>query len=323
MKLDNKKIVVTGGAGLIGSHLVDQLLKTRVREVIVIDNLTRGNLGNLAQAAKDPRLQFHQLDICSSAKIEPYFSGADGCFHLAALRITQCASEPRLALDIMINGSYNVFEACVKHRIKKVIFSSTASIYGMADHFPTDEKHHPWNNQTWYGATKLAGESMLKTFQDMFDLNYIALRYFNVYGPRMDVFGKYTEVLIRWIEQIENGQKPKIFGDGKQTMDFIYVEDVAKANILAMESDVNNDVFNIASGIETSLLDLLHHLTSALKIDSIQPEFLPDRKVNPVPRRLAEVRKAKEILGFSAKTGLEAGLQKLIEWRKQMTVKQK
>jgi UDP-glucose 4-epimerase len=316
MEIKGNKFVVTGGAGLIGSHIVDQALSAGASEIIILDTLIRGNIDNIAVALGDPRVHLYKADIRDAQGIKPYFAGAAGCFHLAALRITQCAAEPRHALEVMIDGTYNVLEACVEQSIKKVVFSSSASIYGMADSFPTSESHHPYNNNTWYGAAKMCGEGMLRSFKDMFGLAFIALRYFNVYGPRMDASGKYTEVLIRWMDCFCKGERPAIFGDGKQTMDFVYVEDIARANIRAMQSEVSDEAFNIATGTEVSLLELLRALANAWGAGLFEPELLPARSVNPVPRRLASVEKAERLLDFSATTTLDEGLNKLIEWYK-------
>lgn len=317
MVIEGNKFVVTGGAGLIGSHVVEQLLAAGAGEIIILDTMVRGCRENIAAPLKDDRVRLHEADIRDPDEIARFFAGAQGCFHLAALRITQCASEPRNALEVMVDGTYNVLDACVKNKIDKVIFSSSASIYGMADEFPTTETHHPWHNDTWYGAIKTCGEGMLRSFKAMFDLDYVALRYFNVYGPRMDVHGKYTEVLIRWLECFDRGEQPKVFGDGSQTMDFIYVEDIARANIAAMRSAVTDEVFNIASGTETSLLDLLHALAEACGTTDATPEFLPPRSVNAVPRRLADTTAARERLEFEATTDLTSGLRELVEWRRQ------
>lgn len=316
MQLKGKKFVVTGGAGFIGSHVVDQLLKVDVGQVVVLDNLIRGNLENLKNALSDKRVKFYKVDIAKSPYIERYFEDVAGCFHMAALRITHCASNPKLALDVMGNGTYRVLKACIKQKVEKVVFSSTASVYGMADCFPTDEKHHPWNNKTWYGVLKVLGEGMLQSFRDMFGLNYVALRYFNVYGPRMDVHGRYTEVLIRWLEQFQRGERPKIFGNGKQTMDFIYVEDVSRANLLAMRANIENAVLNVASGQETSLKELCELLRKVVGSE-LEPEFvvLPDdRKKVEVLRRLADTRMAERKIGFRSRVGLEDGLRKLVRW---------
>lgn len=315
MRIEGGKFIVTGGAGFIGSYVVDKLLARGAAEVIVIDTLVRGGLHNLTQALADPRCRHVIADIRFPHEIDPLFEGATGCFHLATLRITQCAAEPRRALEVMVDGTYNVAEACVRNKVGRLIFSSSASVYGMAEVFPTEESHHPWNNDTWYGATKVCGEGLLASFRAMYGLESISLRYFNVYGPRMDVHGKYTEVLIRWLECFERGETPKIFGDGQQTMDFVFAEDCAEANILAMLSDARHGAYNIASGAETSLLGLLQALRGAYGKDSRDPEFLPPRSVNAVPRRLASTEAARRDLGFVAETSLLEGLRRLVTWR--------
>jgi UDP-glucose 4-epimerase len=239
--------------------------------------------------------------------------GIDIVFHQAAIRITLCAEDPRLALEVLVDGMFNVTEAAVKAKVKKIVAASSASIYGMAEEFPTTEKQHPYANRTFYGAAKAFNEGILRSFCDMYDLPYIALRFFNVYGPRMDIFGVYTEVLIRWMERIAAGKGPLILGDGKQTMDFVYVEDIARANIAAADSDITDDVFNIASGTETSLNDLAHALLRVMGSNA-PLEYGPERKVNAVARRLADVSKAKRMLGFQTRVSLEEGLRRLVAW---------
>jgi UDP-glucose 4-epimerase len=204
-------------------------------------------------------------------------------------------------------------EAAHAAKVKKVVAASSASIYGAADVFPTREDHHPYNNRTWYGASKIMLEGLLRAFHDMYGMPYVALRYFNVYGPRMDIHGKYTEVLIRWMERIDSGQPPLILGNGLTTMDFICIEDVARSNVLALVSDVEDDVFNIASGSETSLIELADRLLRVMG-SRLKPEFGPERKVNAVPRRLADTQKAETILGFRPEIGLEEGLTRLVAW---------
>jgi UDP-glucose 4-epimerase len=232
---------------------------------------------------------------------------------MAALRITACAADPREAFDVMCAGTFNVIDVARETGVQKVVAASTASIYGMAERFPTTEDHHPYNNRTWYGASKIMLEGLLRSYNDMFGLNYVAFRYFNVYGPRMDIHGKYTEVLIRWMERLEAGQPPLVLGDGTQTMDFIYVDDIAGANVLGLASDVSDEVFNVATGVETSLNELAAALSRVMGV-SRAPEYGPERKVNPVPRRLASTEKAKQLLGFEARVGLEEGLTRLVEW---------
>ena len=316
MELADKTVLVTGGAGLIGSTIIDQLLvRYRPRKVIVLDNMVRGTLLNLEQAMASGRLEVVQKDIRDSRAIRPHFDGVDAVFHQAAVRITLCAQKPRECLDVLINGTFNVLEACVNAGVKKVVAASSASVYGLASVFPTPEEHHPYHNRTWYGAAKTCTEGMLRSFRDMFGLDYVALRYFNVYGPRMDIFGKYTEVLIRWLDCIERDEPPKICGDGTQTMDFVFSEDVARANLLAMQRPVTDEVFNVASGREVRLLDLLQLLLQLTRSDHLQPEFVPERSVNPVPRRLADTTKAERQLGFRAAVPLEEGLARLLAWR--------
>lgn len=319
MELKGKTALLTGGCGLIGSHIADLLVRDeQIERVVILDNLSRGALHNIEWAQRHGDVKLVRKDIRHFEDIRPHFDGVDIVFHLAAIRITACANRPRECLEVMVDGAYNVVEASVQAGVKRFVASSTASVYGAADSYPTSEGHHPYNNRTWYGAAKLANEGLYRAFNDMFGLPYIALRYFNVYGPRMDVFGKYTEVLIRWLEFLDRGEDPKLFGDGRTSMDFVYVEDVARANILAAKSEIVDDVFNIASGAETSLLELLQTLLKVTGQTKAQPEFLAERNVNPVPRRLADVTKAETKLGFRAQVGLEEGLRRLVEWRSQV-----
>lgn len=319
MDLNDKAILVTGGCGLLGSTIIDRLLdRFRPRRIVVIDNLVRGTLLNLESAQSRFPIELVRKDIREFAAIRPFFDGIDAVFHQAAIRITLCAQEPRECLEVLIDGSFNVLQASVEAGVQKVIAASSASVYGMADVFPTPESHSPYNNRTWYGAAKVANEGMLRSFHDMHGLNYVALRYFNVYGPRMDIFGKYTEVLIRWLDCIDRGEPPKIFGDGKQTMDFVYSDDVARANLAAATGDVTDEVFNVASGVETSLLDLLSMLLRVTDSEHLRPEFLPERSVNPVPRRLADTSKAERILGFRSEIDLAEGLRRLVTWRREI-----
>lgn len=284
--MKNQRVLITGGAGLIGSHIADLLVDEGVAEVVVLDNFVRGRRENLARALKSGKVTIVEGDIGDRRLVGEVMQGIDTLFHQAAIRITQCAEEPRLAVDVLVNGTFNVLEAAVAAKVRRVVAASTASVYGLAEEFPTTERHHPYNNRTLYGASKVFNEGLLRTFNDMYGLDYVALRYFNVYGPRMDVHGAYTEVLIRWMERLANGQPPLIFGDGLQTMDFVYVTDIARANVLAAKSAVSDEVFNVASGRETSLRDLAETLIAAMgKSTSI--EYGPARKVNAVSRRLA------------------------------------
>jgi UDP-glucose 4-epimerase len=312
-----QKVVVTGGAGLIGSHILDRLVAGQAQgtygDIVVYDNLTRGRMENIAGALANGRIDVVEGDVRDPAAVARVIDGADLVFHLAAIRITHCAEDPRLAVDVLGNGTFNVLEAAVKANVKKVVASSSASVYGLADQFPTTEEQHPYNNRTLYGALKVFNEGVLRSFNDMYGLPYVALRYFNVYGPRMDIFGAYTEVLIRWMNRIIAGEAPLIFGDGSQTMDFIYVTDIARANELAAQADVSDEVFNIASATETSLLDLANALSKVMG-STLPPEHGPERAVNPVRRRLADVSKARDLLGFEAEVDLETGLRDLVEW---------
>ena len=312
-----RKVLVTGGAGLIGSHIVDLLAEgqkdQRYGKVVVLDNLVRGRPENLAGALATGDIDVVNGDIRDRALLADLMPGVDLVFHLAAIRITQCAEEPRLAFEVLGEGAFNVFEAAAKAGVRRIVASSTASVYGMADSFPTDELHHPYNNRTLYGALKVMNEGVLRSFSDMYGLQYVALRYFNVYGPRMDIHGAYTEVLIRWMERIEAGQPPLIFGDGNQTMDFISVEDIARANLLAAHSTITDAAFNIASGTETSLNDLAYALLRVMGSD-LRPEYGAERKINPVPRRLASTHNATEQLGFEARVSLDEGLERLVSW---------
>lgn len=319
MKLEGKTILITGGAGLIGSTLIDQLIRDEhVGRIIILDNLTRGTQLNIAWALSHKHVELVQKDIRSFEEMRPIFDGVDAVFHEAAIRITRCAEDPRECVEVLIQGTFNVLEASRQAGVRKIVAASSASVYGLADQFPTEEVHHPYNNRTMYGMAKVSNEGMLRAFNDMYGLDYVALRYFNVYGPRMDVFGKYTEVLIRWLDCIDKNESPKIFGDGEQTVDLVYSEDVARANILALKSEVSDEVFNIASGSEVSLAQLLAVLLDVTGKAGVLPQYLPERSVNPVSRRVADVRKAERLLGFRARVPLRDGLHRLVKWRQQV-----
>ena len=314
MDIKNSNILVTGGCGLVGSTTIDLLLRDySPASIVIIDDLSRGTLANVEAALKDSRVTLVREDIRDAGAVHRAMQGMDAVIHMATLRITACAANPREAMGVMCDGSFNVVEAAQAGGVKKVVAASSASIYGLADSFPTHEDHHPYNNRTWYGASKIMLEGLLRSFNEMYGLPYVALRYFNVYGPRMDIHGKYTEVLIRWIDRISAGLPPLILGDGLQTMDFIYIEDVARSNILALQSELTDEVFNIASGTETSLNDLAFALLKVMGSD-LKPEYGPERTVNPVSRRLADITKAEQVLGFKAQIELENGLSQLVDW---------
>lgn len=311
--LNGARVLVTGGAGTIGSTIVDQLLEAGAAQVDVLDNLVRGRLANLDEALASNRVTLIEGDIRDRDLLHDVTRGKDIVFHQAALRITQCAEEPRLALEVLVDGTFNVYEAAVNARVDKIVAASSASVYGMAEQFPTNERHHHHNNDTFYGAAKSFNEGMLRSFRAMHGLDYVLLRYFNVYGPRMDVHGLYTEVLVRWMERIDDGEAPTIFGDGLQTMDFAYTTDIARANVLAAGSDVREGVYNIATGTETSLLDLAQTLLKVM--GSTAPvAHGPERAVNGVTRRLADTSAARRDLGFETQVGLEQGLAELVRW---------
>jgi UDP-glucose 4-epimerase len=311
--MKDKRILITGGAGLIGSHIADLAAMEGPREIIILDNFSRGRRENLRRACELCPLTIVTGDIRDRALLTELLPRVDIVFHQAAIRITQCAEDPRLAFDVLARGTFDLLEAAVNAGVSKVVAASSASVLGLADHFPTAETHHPYNNRTIYGAAKSFNEGLLRSFAEMYGLRYVGLRYFNVYGPRMDVYGAYTEVLIRWMERIAAGEAPIIHGDGLQTMDFIHVRDVARANILAAKSDVTDEVFNVASGAETSLVELAAALASVMG-SSVTADHAPARNVNAVTRRLADVSKARETLGFKAAIGLEEGLRDLVDW---------
>ncbi|TDC53152.1 NAD-dependent epimerase/dehydratase family protein [Jiangella ureilytica] len=312
-QLEGASVLVTGGAGTIGSTLVDQLVDAGVAHVDVLDNLVRGRRENLADALASGRVTLVEDDLRNRDAVHDLTRGKDVVFHQAAIRITQCAEEPRLALEVLVDGTFTVLEAAAEHGVDKVVAASSASVYGLAEEFPTGERHHHHNNDTFYGAAKSFNEGMLRSFRAMYDLDYVILRYFNVYGPRMDVHGLYTEVLVRWMERIADGKPPLIFGDGLQTMDFVCVPDIARANVLAAGSDITEGVYNIASGTETSLFDLATALLKVMDSD-LGVEHGPERAVNGVTRRLADTSAARRDLGFEATIGLEEGLAQLVEW---------
>ncbi|MGO9078310.1 MAG: NAD-dependent epimerase/dehydratase family protein [Streptosporangiaceae bacterium] len=310
---NGQRYLVTGGAGTIGSTIVDQLVAFGADEVIVLDNMVRGRLENLSAARDSGVLRFVDGDIRDGELVRSLMPGIDVVFHQAAIRITQCATEPRLAVEVLVDGTYEVVEAAAAAGVRKVVAASSASVYGLAEVFPTPERQHPYNNDTLYGAAKTFNEGLLRSFHATHGLNYVMLRYFNVYGPRMDIHGLYTEVLIRWMERIESGQPPLILGDGRQTMDFVFTGDIARANLLAAASDVTEGVFNIGSGTETSLVELAEALQRAMGSE-LPLEFGPARGVNGVARRLADVSQAREQLGWKPEVDLDEGLRRLVGW---------
>src|SRR5690348_4110907 len=268
---------------------------------------------NLGAALGSGKVRIAEGDIRDRHLVTGLMSGIDLVFHQAAIRITQCAEEPRLALEVLVDGTYEVIEAAADAGVRKVVAASSASVYGLAEQFPTTERHHPYANDTLYGAAKTFNEGLLRSFHAMRGLDYVALRYFNVYGPRMDIYGLYTEVLIRWMERIEAGQSPLVLGDGRQTMDFVFTEDIARANLLAASRDATGEVFNIGSGIETSLVELAEALQRAMG-SARALEFGPPRSGTGVSRRLADISSARQRMGWKPEVGLEEGLRRLVAW---------
>jgi UDP-glucose 4-epimerase len=312
-KIAGSRILITGGAGFVGSAIADQLVEAGAAEVLILDNLVRGCRSNVADAMSKGNVRLIEGDVCDAHLVDCLSEGIDYVFHQAALRITHCAAKPREAVDVLIAGTQNVLESAVHHGIKKIVAASSASVYGEPSYLPMDESH-PFNNRTLYGAGKIANEQMLRAYYEMYRMPYTALRYFNVYGPRMDLEGVYTEVLVRWLDAIEQRQAPRIFGDGKQSMDFVFVNDVARANLLALQSDANDMVFNVGSGVQTTLNELCE-LVLRIQGSHLRPEYHEARKVANISARQAEISAAKRVLGFSARMPLEEGLRELIKWR--------
>ena len=312
--LAGKRVLVTGGAGFVGSHIIDFLAKAGCGEIIAIDNMVRGHPHNLARAMTHGNVRLVEGDICNRELMASLVVDTDTVFHQAALRITQCAAEPRAAMKVMVDATFDLLELCVANNVRKVVMASSASVYGMADEFPTTEKSSPYANRTLYGAAKTFAEGLLRSFNDMKGLDYIALRYFNVYGTRMDIHGRYTEVMIRWIERLVAGLPPIVFGDGLQTMDMINVKDVARANVLAAVSNASDVVLNIGSGAETPLLEVARLLAEAMGRTDVATVHEAERAVNPVPRRLADISAARRLIGFEPVISLKSGIAELVDW---------
>lgn len=318
MDLKNKKIVVIGGAGFIGSHLVEQLLEEPIQEIIVYDNLTRGSEENLKMALKDKRVKFLKEDILFTDVLNHVLGGKDYVFHLAALWLKHCYDYPRSAFEVNIGGTFNVIEACVKNKIKKLIYSSSASVYGDAVEIPMTEEH-PYNNRTFYGATKIAGEHMCRALNERYGLNYIGLRYMNVYGSRQDYKSIYTSVIMKVLDQLYQDKSPQIYGDGSQSYDFIHVKDVARANILALKSDKADEFYNVGMGIKTSIKELVE-LTLKATNSKQKIEYLP-QGLTFVTNRIGSTKKAEKDLSFKAEINLTEGLEEVIKWRDSQSTK--
>jgi UDP-glucose 4-epimerase len=311
--LAGARVLLTGGAGVVGSTLVDRLAALDLREIVVLDDLSRGSATNLAGALERGSVHFVEGDVRDRPLVEELTRGMDVVFHLAAMRLPHCVEDPRLALEVMVDGTFNVVDAARLGGVRKVVASSSASVYGAAEQFPIEETHHPYGNRTLYGTAKVFLEGLLRSYQDAYGLDYIALRYFNVYGPRMDAHSAYVEVLVRWMQRIDEGLPLVIHGDGSMTMDLVEVSDIARANVLAAESDVTDTVVNIGTGVETSLLELAKLLLVAMDSD-LELEYAPPRAIAALPRRLAATSRAADAIGFRSEVGLTEGLERLVEW---------
>jgi len=315
MEIRGSRVLVIGGAGFIGSHVVDELKKEDVSEILIYDNFCRGTMSNLEEAQNDPRVKIYEVggDICQTDILDSAMKGVDYVIHLAALWLLQCYEYPRAAFDVNIRGTFNVLEACVNNKIKKFIYSSSASVYGDAVEIPMTEDH-PFNNKTFYGATKIAGEQMCRAFHHRYGLNYVGLRYMNVYGPRQDYRGAYIAVIMKILDRLDKGLPPIVYGDGSQAYDFIYVSDCAKANLCAMKADTTDTFYNVGRGIQTTIKELTETILEITHSD-LKIQYEPEGTTF-VKNRVGCPKKAEVEIGFKAEVGLREGLEKLIEWRK-------
>jgi UDP-glucose 4-epimerase len=314
MDIMDSCVLVLGGAGLVGSHLVDLLIQEPVREIVVYDNFVRGTRNNLKQALQCPQVRVIEGDITNLAQLREAVEGIDYVFHLAASWLHQCVEDPRGCLGVNVIGTYNVVETCQQMGVRKVVYSSSASVYGDAISIPMTEEH-PFNNRTLYGASKIAGEQFFRAFNEMYGLNYVGYRYMNIYGPRMDYRGAYVSVIMKVLDRIDQGLPPIIFGDGSQSYDFVHVEDVARANVLGLKSDVTDEFFNIGMGVKTTINELVHLLLEITGSD-LQPEYRPQEQMF-VTHRVGSTDKAERMLGFQARIPLEEGLRSVVKWRRQ------
>lgn len=318
MQIKGKKFLVIGGAGFIGSNVVAELLKHDVKKVVIYDNFARGNKDNISEHLKDPRCEIfpdggdiRDLDILDKA-----ISQVDGVFHLAAMWLLHCKDYPRTAFEVNIQGTFNVLEACVKNNVERLVYSSSASVYGDAIETPMEETH-PFNNRNFYGATKIAGEAMARAFHDRYSLSYVGLRYMNVYGPNQDQTAAYTGVIPIMLNKIDSGETPEINGDGSQAYDFVSVEDTARCNVLAMQSEIDDEFYNVGTGVQTSIKTLCEKILE-LKGSNLKVKFNPYSPEDArqfVQNRIGSTVKASSQLGFKAEDSLETGLSNLISWR--------
>ncbi|HUQ86869.1 MAG TPA: NAD-dependent epimerase/dehydratase family protein [Vicinamibacterales bacterium] len=312
MELKDSRIAVIGGAGFIGSHIIDQLLQTQVREIVIVDNFVRGTRANIADALKDPRVRLVEGSITDRPLMDKVLHGVDGLFLLAALWLYECVHEPRKALEVNVDGTWNVIEAARAAGIKRIVYSSSASVYGDALTLPMTEDH-PFNNRTMYGATKIAAEQFLRSQYEQHRLPYVAMRYMNVYGPRMDYKGTYVSVIMKVLDKIDAGERPVVFGDGSQAYDFVHVADVARANVLALQRDVADESFNVGTGVQTTINELVSELLD-ITASSLTIDYRPNEQMF-VTNRVGSTEKAQRLLGFTATTPLKDGLRSVVEWR--------
>jgi UDP-glucose 4-epimerase len=316
MDIRGKRIVVIGGAGLIGSHAVDLLTKEDVGDIVIFDNFVRGTHQNLGGALRDPRVRIFEAggDITQSDILNAALKDADAVLHFAALWLLQCHEYPQAAFDVNVRGTFNVLDACVKNNIKRLVYSSSASVYGDAVEEPMTEEH-PFNNKNFYGATKICGEAMIRAYHYRYGLNTVGLRYMNVYGPRQDYRGAYIAVIMKMLDAIDRGDGPTIFGDGSEAFDFVAVEDCGRANICALRAETVDRFYNVGTGSRTSLKELAERLLQLT--GSNQPiQYSPRSQATLVRNRIGSAKRASEELGFTAQIGLDEGLKKLIDWRR-------
>ncbi len=312
--LSGARVVVTGGAGNVGSHIVDGAIAAGASEVVALDALVRGVPENLAGALKTGKASLHEMDIRDREAVTAAIEGADVVFHQAALRWTRCQESPRECQEVMVDGTFNVLEAAAAAKVKRVVLASSAVVYGEPEALPMHEDQ-PLNGTTFYGSMKVANEQLARAFSQLHGVPATTLRYFNVYGPRMDVRSRFVEVMIRWLNLIDEGKPLTLFGDGSSSVDFVYVGDVARANLLACESSASAAIVNVCSGVETKMRDLAA-LLLRLTGSSVGMEFKPQPEGALPARRVGDPRRARELLGFEAQTTLEEGVTALIEWRK-------
>jgi len=315
MKVEGAKLVVIGGAGLIGSHTVDRLLHEDVREVVIYDNFVRGRTENLADALKDPRVRVFDVggDILQTDILEAAVQDADGVFHLAALWLLQCHEFPESAFEVNVRGTFNVVSSCIKQGVKRLVYSSSASVYGDAVEEPMTEDH-PFNNQNFYGATKICGEAMLRAFHHRYGLEFVGLRYMNVYGPRQDYKGAYIAVIMKMLDAIDRGESPTILGDGSEAFDFVAVEDCALANVRSMQASATDEFYNVGTGKRTSLKQLAELLLDLTGSDR-EIQYAQRSTATLVRNRIGSPAKATNGIGFTAEVNLREGLKRLIDWR--------